>query len=302
MRALMDELKGRFAKLGWEPVCPPLVQTMAESELEAILPTVDGWITGDDPVNERTLTAGKAGRLRAVVKWGVGTDSVDFEAAERLGFAVQNTPGVFGEEVADLTLGYIIALARQTFQIDRGVRSGKWPKPQGRSLRDLTVALVGFGSIGKAAAARCAALGMQLLVYDPYFQEAPGMAVEHRSWPDGLDQADFLVLTCPLTKENHHMINAESLALAKPGVYIVNVARGPLIDEQALVAALREGSVAGAALDVFENEPLPADSPLLVSNAVILGSHNASNTLEGARRATEQAIQHMHDMLVEVQA
>lgn len=299
MIGALHEFKARFDELGWEVTAPAVTQTLTEKELEALLPGFDGWIAGDDPVNARTLAAGKAGRLRAVVKWGVGVDNVDFAAAAKLGMPVQNTPGVFGEEVADLALGYVIALARHTFEIDRGVREGRWPKPRGISLRGRVVALVGFGNIGKATAARLRMVGMRVLVYDPFYSPVDGIDVEPRAWPDGLEDADFLVLTCPLTPETRHMVDAKTLARAKPGLRVVNVARGPLVDERALVDAMRTQRVASVALDVFEDEPLPMASPLRAMPNTIFGSHNASNTEEAARRASHTAIALLHAKLQE---
>lgn len=292
---LMPEMKA----LGWEVEAPPVAQTLSEQELVALLPGFDAWIAGDDPVNRRVLSAGKAGRLKAVVKWGVGVDNVDFAAAADLGLPVRNTPGVFGEEVADLALGYVVALARSTFQVDRGVRNGSWPKPVGVSLRGKQALVAGFGNIGREVARRLLAVGMAVEVHDPYYQPAAGIEVRHVAWLDGLKTADFLVLTCPLTKETHHMLGKEALALAKPGLRLVNVARGPLVDEAALLVALDAGKVHSAAMDVFEQEPLPMDSPLRKLDQCVFGSHNASNTVEAALRASRLAIRHAHEMIQE---
>jgi D-3-phosphoglycerate dehydrogenase len=123
---------------------PETVQTRAISDLLELVPAHDGWIIGDDPATREVFSHGKSGKLKAAVKWGVGVDNVDFDACEKLGIPVANTPGMFGAEVADLALGYIIALARQTFEIDRGVRAGQWPKPLGISLGERKVAILGF--------------------------------------------------------------------------------------------------------------------------------------------------------------
>lgn len=291
MIGLMGELKETFDELGWDTHVPPMQQIVPEHELLTLVPQFDGWIAGDDPVTKKVMAAGRAGRLRGIVKWGVGTDNVDFAGARELGFPVSNTPGVFGEEVADLAVGYVIALARHTFEIDRGVREGRWPKPQGTSLRGKTVALAGYGNIGKAVAVRLFTMGMRLTVYDPMFTATPGVDVTHRAWPDGIEEADFMVFTCPLTPETRHMLDRETLARSTSGVRVVNVARGPIIDEPALIDALKSGKVAGAALDVFEVEPLPKESRLRALPHVILGSHNASNTKEAAMRATRRAIE-----------
>ena len=294
MLGLIDEFRAVFAAANVELLAPPVVQTLSEDELVGILPKQDGWIAGDDPATRRVLSAGAAGRLRALVKWGIGTDNVDFDAARDLKLAVSNTPGMFGREVADVAMAYVIGLARDLFFIDRCVRDGGWPKPQGISLDGKVMALVGLGDIGSNVAIRAHAAGMRVIAYDPRIE--PGSAntgVEVRRWPAGLEEADFLVLTCPLTPDNHHMVDVAVLARAKPGLRLVNVARGPLVSEVALVEALRSGKVLSAALDVMEVEPLVAGSPLLEFDRCIFGSHNGSNTIEGVRRASNQAIRQL---------
>lgn len=296
----LDQLMPEMKALGWQVEAPKVTQTLTEQELRGLVPSVDAWIAGDDPVNRSVMAAGKQGRLRVVVKWGVGVDNVDFAAAKDLGIPVRNTPGVFGDEVADLALGYVLALARDTFAIDRAVRAGQWPKPVGVSLRGKRALVAGFGNIGKEVARRLVAIGMQVDVHDPFFQPAPGLEVRRVTWPDAIREADTIVLTCPLTKETFHMLDGKALALAKRGVRIVNVARGPLIDENALVDSLKAGVVHGAALDVFEEEPLPRTSPLHHFERCIFGSHNASNTLEAALRASRVAIRHVEELLAGV--
>jgi D-3-phosphoglycerate dehydrogenase len=223
----------------------------------------------------------------------VGVDNVDFAACKDLGIPISNTPGMFGREVADIALGYVVALARQTFVIDRGVKSGQWLKPAGTSLSEKTVALVGFGDIGRNTAKRLLACELNVIAYDPYFQPTPGFeAVQSAAWPDRLEEADFVVVTCALTPQNRHLVNAASLARMKPGVRIVNVSRGPLVNEADLAAALTSGHVHSAALEVMEVEPLPAESPLRgFGDRVLFGSHNASNTVEAVNRTSAKAIE-----------
>jgi D-3-phosphoglycerate dehydrogenase len=233
----------------------------------------------------------KAGRLKAVVKWGVGVDNVDFAAARDLGIPAVNTPGVFGREVADIAMNYVSGLARHTFFIDRSIRTeNAWPKPAGISLAGRTAALVGHGDIGSNVARRLLAADMQVNVYDPAFQPEQNPALSARTWPEGLAEADFLVFTCPLLPATFHMFSAEIVPLLKPGVRVVNVGRGPVIDEAALIAAQQSGIVHSVALDVFETEPLPADSPLRGHDFNIFGSHNASNTIDAVLRVSHQAI------------
>ena len=154
-----------------------------EQELRSLLPAYDGWIIGDDPATRSVLSAGKNGRLKVCVKWGAGTDNVDFQACDDLKIPVSNTPGMFGDEVADIALGYLIGLARQTFVIDRAIREGEWIKPTGVSLQNKVVGIVGYGNIGRALAARVAALGMKGKVFDPYVDPKFSLEVEIAEWP-----------------------------------------------------------------------------------------------------------------------
>jgi D-3-phosphoglycerate dehydrogenase len=298
MLGAMKHLAGRFAEKGVTVETPNVIQTLSESQLVALVPGFDGWIIGDDPASRRVFSAGRAGRLRAAVKWGVGMDNVDLDACTDLGIAIANTPGVFGREVADVAMSYVTALARETFLIDRGVRQGGWPKPAGISLAGKIVGLVGFGDIGRQIARRLIAAEMKVIVYDPRFQPHRRLdRVEPSRWPDRLDEADFLILCCALTAENRHMLNTDTLARTKRGVRLVNVARGPLIDETALLAGLETGQVHSAALDVFEVEPLPVGSALRRFERCVFGSHNSSNTVEAVVRTSHQAIDLLFDFL-----
>jgi len=298
MIGLIDRFKPLFSEQGIEVDCPTVVQTLSVEELKILVPQYDGWIIGDEPATKEVFLSGKLGKLKAAVKWGVGVDNVDFIAAKELDIPIANTPRMFGSEVADIAMGYVIGLARQTFFIDRGVRVGKWLKPSGISLADKTVALLGFGDIGRNTAKRLLASDMRVIAYDPYFQSTAGLeAIESAQWPNRLDEADFIVLTCALTPDNWHILNRETLAQSKKGLRIVNVARGPLIDEVALAEALASGQVHSAALDVFEVEPLPEKSPLRDFEQCIFGSHNASNTVDAVQRTSEKAIQLLFNFL-----
>jgi D-3-phosphoglycerate dehydrogenase len=297
MIGAIDSLREEFTRRGAEVVCPEFRQTLSERELIDLVPQYGGWIIGDDPATAKVFAAGRAGRLRAAVKWGVGTDNVDFAGAKAAGFGVPNTPGMFSEEVSDVAIGYLLGLARDLFAIDRGVRAGTWPKPSGSSLTRKTVALAGFGNIGRATARKLLAFGLKVIAYDPFFARPAGLDVESATWPERLEEADFVVLTCALTDSSRHMVNAATLGRMKPGVRIVNVGRGPLINETDLLAALESGHVASAALDVFEDEPLPETSPLRRFDRCIFGSHNSSNTQEAVQRTSLKAIELLFEKL-----
>lgn len=291
MLGLIDEFAGDFDASGLDFTPAKVAQVLSEDELIELTPQYDGWIIGDDPATRRVIEAAAAGRLKAAVKWGVGVDNVDFGAFRDAGLPVENTPGVFGGEVADVALAYVLGLARETYFIDREIRlKNGWPKPSGISIAGRTVALVGFGDIGSHTAKRLHACDARIVVYDPAYKPVAGIEVETAAWPERLNEADFIVFTCPLNPATHHMFNEGTLKELKPGVRIVNVARGPVIEEAALLDGLEQGIVHSAALDVFEVEPMAADNPLRRYDKCIFGSHNGSNSADAVRRVSRIAI------------
>jgi D-3-phosphoglycerate dehydrogenase len=288
----LDSLRHLFEGNGVQIVCPDVAQALSEEQLVRLVPQFDGWIIGDDAATRRVFEAGKKGSLKAAVKWGVGVDNVDFVAARELGIPVAHTPNMFGDEVADVAMLYVTALARETFWVDREVRAGRWPKPTGLSLDGKTVGLIGFGNIGKAIAKRLSTAGMRIIVYDPVIKSADQLSpLALASWPERVEECDFLVLTCSLNSSSRQMLNASVLSRVKRGIRIVNVARGALIVESDLIDALQKGIVHSVALDVFETEPLPSSSPLRKFEHCIFGSHNASNTKEAVMRASTRAVE-----------
>jgi len=273
----LDQYRPALAKAGIEPVPHPVKQFLTEAEMLEIIPAFDGAIAGDDEYTARVLEAAVP-RLKVISKWGTGLDSIDLEAAKWLGIQVFSSPGAFADAVEDVALGYMLMLARGLHLTDRAVREGHWPKPEGKTLRGQALGVVGFGAIGRAVAARARAFGMEILAHDVRMDEMEGEAgVTFLELPALLEQADVVCLCCNLTPENRGMVNSASLAKMRPDALLVNMARGPLVDEAALVAALERGQLAGAALDVFETEPLPAGHPFAGMEQVVLGSHNANN-------------------------
>lgn len=273
-------------------------QQMSEVELLPIIGGYDGVIAGDDSFTRAVLAA--ASRLRVVSKWGVGLDSIDRVAAEELGIVVTNTPNMFDAEVADVTIGYMILLARQLHVIDRQVREGAWPKIEGRSLAGMELGVVGLGGIGLETARRGIVMGMQVRGADPdpvAAARAEGLGVRTAPFDELARSVDILAFNCPLNDATRRMLDARAIASIRPGLLLVNTARGGVIDEPALIEALMSGTVGGAALDVFEQEPLPEQSPLRSMSNVVLGSHNSSNTREAVLRtsalALENALEHL---------
>jgi D-3-phosphoglycerate dehydrogenase len=293
----IDQFRDMFDGLGIEITTPDVVQTLSVDELLAIVPQHDGWIIGDDPANAEVFEAGKAGQLKAAVKWGIGVDNVDFDACEKLGIPITNTPGMFGAEVADLAMCYVLGLARDAFFIDREIRKGGWPKPAGISLAGKTIGIVGLGDIGRNIAKRARAHDLNVIGWDPYAKSVPDYVKVRGAFPVDVSRCDFIVFACALTEDSHHLLNESILGLLKPGVRVVNVSRGPLIKETALLEGLANGVITSAALDVFEVEPLSQSNEILNHPKCIVGSHNGSNTIDAVVRASYEAIRLLDAML-----
>lgn len=293
MLGMFNEFVEPARALGLELIAAQTTQVLSEDELITQLPSYDGWIIGDDPATRRVFEAGKSGNLTAAVKWGIGVDNVDFAACKDLGIPITNTPNMFGSEVADVAISMMLGLARQTFFIDREIRYNYgWPKPAGMSVSGKKVGVVGFGDIGYNTAKRLIGFDVDVVAYDPGIDGNRGLQfVQRKPWPEGIGELDFLIFTCALNPNNQHMLNSATLSLLKQGCSVVNVARGPLIDEDALIEALQSRHISAAALDVFEVEPLPKSSPLRDMPQCIFGSHNGSNTVEGVRRASFAALE-----------
>ena len=231
-----------------------------------------------------------------ISKWGTGIDSIDTNAAARLGIRVFNTPNAFTDCVADTTLGYILNFARSLFRMDQDVRSGKWIKPDTVTLRECTLGVIGVGNIGKAVVRRAAAFGMRVLGNDPIpvresFLAETGLKLV--SMQELLKSSDFVTLHCDLNPTSYHLIDRPQLDLMRSTAYLINTSRGPVVNEQELSEALERGKIAGAALDVFESEPLPADSPLRKMNNCLLAPHNANSGLAAKKRVHESTIHNL---------
>ena len=288
-----------FAQYGLELIVPEVEERLEEADLLALAGQFDGAITADDRFTAKVLEA-CAPRLKVISKWGTGIDSIDQEAAKRLGVAVRNTPGAFTEAVADSVLAYVLAFARRTPWLDDDLKAGGWHKLTGRSLGECTLGVIGVGAIGKAVLRRAQPFGIRLLgndivTIDQAFLDETGTTM--MDLEDLLAQADFVSLNCDLNPTSRHIINAKTLAAMKPGAVLVNTARGPLIEEKALIAALEVGPLAGAALDVFEDEPLSKDSPLRAMDNVMLAPHNANSSPAAWERVHWNTIRNLLDGL-----
>jgi D-3-phosphoglycerate dehydrogenase len=280
MIPFVDRFRPVFAHYGIDLIIPEVKERMEESDLLKYAGQFDGTICGDDRYTARVLDA-CAPRLKVISKWGTGIDSIDAAACARLGIKIGRTPNAFTLPVADTVMGYILAFARRQPWMDREMKAGRWEKLPGRTLSECTLGIIGVGNIGKALARRARAFGMKVLgndivEIDHVFLSESG--VEMTSLPDLLSRSDFISLNCDLNPTSYHLINAETLRHVRPGAVLINTARGAVVDEPALIAALQAGHLGGAALDVFEVEPLPHDSPLLRMDNVLLAPHNANSS------------------------
>lgn len=269
-----------FDHYSLELIIPEVHERMSEDEILAHAGQFDGTLCGDDRYTRRVIER-CAPRLKVISKWGTGIDSIDRAAAVEIGVQVRNTPNAFTLPVADTVMGYMLAFARRQPWMDRAVKAGRWEKLPGRSLSECTLGVIGIGNIGKAVLRRTRAFGMKLLGNDivPIATDfVAEMGLEMTSLEDLMRRADFVSVNCDLNPTSFHLINAQSLSWMKPTGVLINSARGPLIDEPALVAALQSGRIAGAALDVYEVEPLPTDSPLLQLDNVMLAPHNSNSS------------------------
>lgn len=236
-------------------------------------------------VTRRVLEAAK--RLKAVIRAGVGVDNIDVEAAAERGITVVNTPREPAQSVAELTIAFALCLARRIPYLDRSMKGGLWLKGEmGLELRGRVMGLVGLGAIGSAVARLAKAFGMKVLAYDPYVPEerARELGVELVSLDDLLKSSDFLSIHAPLTPETKGLIGREELSKMKDGSFLINTSRGGIVDEEALLEALRSGKLAGAALDVYLNEPPPPDHPLLKLDNVICTPHVGGSTVDAQLR------------------
>jgi D-3-phosphoglycerate dehydrogenase / 2-oxoglutarate reductase len=280
MIPVVDRFQPIFEHYNLELIVPDVQERMEESDLLLYASQFDGAICGDDRYTERVIEA-CVPRLKVISKWGTGIDSIDADACLRYGVKVCRTPNAFTLPVADTVLGYILAFARCQPWMDREMKRGKWQKIPGKALSECTLGVIGVGNIGKAVTRRARAFGMQvygtdIIDVDPAFIIETG--IQMTSIEVLLSTSDFISVNCDLNPTSYHLINHDTLALVKPNSVLINTARGPIVEEKALIEALESKRLAGAALDVFEHEPLPLQSPLLKMDHVMLAPHNSNSS------------------------
>ena len=299
MTPQLDRFRPLFEQAGIEVVVHEVEERLSEDQLLPYAGEIDGVICGDDAFTSKVLELA-APRLKVISKWGTGIDSIDCEAATMLGIRVCNTPGAFTDPVADSVMSYILAFARRLPWIDRAMKTGHWKKIPGRMLSECALGVVGVGKIGKAVLRRGRAFGMRLIGndivdIDPDFVRQVDM--EMISLPTLLSQSDFVSLNCDLNPTSYHLLNREAIAQMRPDAILVNTSRGQVVDESALIDALQTDRIAGAALDVFEDEPLPTDSPLRSMDNVLLAPHNANSSPTAWERVHWNTLRNLFDGL-----
>ncbi|MDR0828407.1 MAG: phosphoglycerate dehydrogenase [Desulfovibrio sp.] len=261
---------------GLETKLNPFGRALDAAEAQDFLQDCVGLIAGTEPLNAKVMEASP--KLKAISRCGTGMDNVDLQAAARLGVTVRNTPDAPVAAVAELTLGLALDLMRRISRQDREIRAGQWKKRMGNLLSGKKVGIVGFGRIGRKVAGYFSAFGCETAFYDPLLLSDAVYA--RMELTDLLAFADILTLHCPPRPDGLPLLDAAGIAAMKAGAWLINAARGGLIDEEALCGALGTGAVAGAALDVFGREPYPADGPLSAFPNVILTPHIGAYAVE----------------------
>ena len=261
-------------------ITPVVLERLSEEELLVHAGDFDGAICGDDRFTRRVIEACHP-RLKVISKWGTGIDSIDQAAAADLGVMIGNTPNAFTVPVSESVIGYMLAFSRQLTRLDAAMKAGNWEKIVGKTLAESTLGVIGVGHVGKAVIRRARAFGMKILGND-IIEIAPDFLLEYgvemTDLADLLTSSDYISICCTLNPSSYHLINAERLSLCQPGAVLINTARGPVVDESALVSALQNDLLRGAALDVFEVEPLPQESPLRMMSQVMLAPHNSNSS------------------------
>lgn len=277
----------------------PYRRKLTEDEIITLLGDgAVGLIAGVEPLTRRVLSAANA--LRVIARCGTGLDNVDLEAAGQLDIRVSNTAEAPAQAVAELTLGLMLACLRQIAQTDRLIRQGEWPRTQGHLLAAQTVGIIGMGHIGRRVARLCQAFGANIIAHDPYLGDPPETslhAIPLVPLENLLMQSDIVTLHLPYSDQTHHFLDARSIDQMKPGAILINTARGGLIDEAALDAALSTGHLGAAALDSFEQEPYRG--PLCNQSSILLTSHIGSLAKEARQRMELEAAENLWAGLIQ---
>jgi D-3-phosphoglycerate dehydrogenase len=286
-----SELEGR----GIDLLVPEVRERMEEVDLLKFAGRFDGALCGDDAYTATVLEACSP-RLTVISKWGTGVDSIDADACGRLGIRLYRTPNAFTTPVADSVLGYMLAFARRQPWMDAEMKAGQWNKLTSHALSERTLGIIGVGNIGKAVTRRARGFGMPVLgndIVDIDHVFVAETGIERTSLDSLLARSDFVSLNCDLNLSSHHLIDSRALEMMKSDAVLINTARGAIIQEAALIDALTAGRLAGAALDVFEVEPLPDASPLRSMRNVLLAPHNSNSSPDAWERVHRRTIMNL---------
>ena len=298
MQMVIDRFRSIFDEKGVELVIAPFQERFEQEQLLELVGDIDGVICGDDRFTEKVLKV--APKLKVLSKWGTGIDSIDQVACKKFGVEVRNTPNAFSIPVADTVLGYILNFARQLPWMDRAMRKGQWNKSLNVSLSESTIGVIGVGNVGKEVVKRAVAFGGRVLGNDT--AEIPAdfiskTGLEMVSKEELLKEADFISVNCDLNETSFHLISDDEFKLMKPTAVLVNAARGPIVDESALIKTLQAKEIGGAAMDVFEIEPLSGDSPLLKMDNVMVAPHNSNSSVKAWEYVHQNTIDNLFEVL-----
>jgi D-3-phosphoglycerate dehydrogenase len=280
MLSSLERFQPVFKHYGLNLITPEVHERLGEADLLKYAGQFDGAICGDDRYSAHVLEI-CAPRLKVISKWGTGIDSIDAAACARLGIKLCRTINAFTLPVVDTVMGYMLAFARRQPWMDKAVKAGVWNKIPGRALHECTLGVIGIGNIGKALTRRARAFGMtvfgnDIIEIDHVFIAETGIQITTLDML--VSVSDFVSINCDLNPTSHKLINARTLSLMRKHAVLINTARGAIVDESALITALNAGTIGGAALDVFEVEPLPHDSPFKELDNVLLAPHNANSS------------------------
>jgi phosphoglycerate dehydrogenase-like enzyme len=276
---------------------PPKYGPLTADELLPLLPGMDVVFASMDQFTSSVLGSKAALQLKLISRWGVGYDAIDVPAATREGIAVAYTPGLLNDAVADYAMALLFALARRVHEGHLSMRQGQWSSMWGHDIAGKTLGILGCGRIGQAVARRASGFNMRLLAHDLVpCSDAEKIGIQFVSLDQLLAESDFLTLHAALTPETRGLIGEAQLRRMKPSAYLINTARGAIVDEAALLRALQEQWIAGAGLDAFAIEPLPPDHPLRTAPNLLLTPHQASFGLETGARVSEAAAQAIVDL------
>jgi D-3-phosphoglycerate dehydrogenase len=299
MLPFVERFRPVLEHFGLDLILPEVHERLEEADILNYAGQFDGTICGDDAYTPRAIQACSP-RLKIISKWGTGVDSIDAGACARLNIKIGRTPNAFTMPVADSVMGYILLFSRRQPWMDKAIKANRWEKIPGRALHEQTLGIIGVGAIGKALTRRARAFGMKvigtdIIEIDHVFVAETG--IQMAGLEQLLSNSDFISINCDLNPSSRHLINTHTLAHVKPGAVLINTARGPIVKEAELIVALQSGRLGGAALDVFEVEPLPHDSPLVQMDNVLLAPHNSNSSPAAWERVHWNTIKNLLDGL-----